>query len=252
MPNAQRWAALAAAATTLIAVTATGCSSDSDSGKDAGSKAAKAGPSGTPSPSSSSSSSSPSSGGDAAAIPAGQGPQGSYTVQNQPPPGTCSYRYTAAKEPLPDPKCTPGATNPKVTQATLKTTICRSGYTADIRPGTNITGREKTANAASYGYKGPLKDAEYDHLISLQLGGDPNDPRNLWVQPPSPGHKAGAGPNNPKDVVESKLKAAICSGKTELVKAQRAIAKDWTTALSTLGLTNEKPAAKDPKAEDGE
>ncbi|MCC3777519.1 hypothetical protein [Streptomyces sp. UNOB3_S3] len=251
MPNAPRWAA-AAAATTLIAVTATGCSSDSDSGKDAGSKAAKADSSGTPSSSSPSPSSSSSTGGDAAAIPAGPGPQGSYTVQNQPPPGTCAYRYTAAKEPLPDPKCTPGATNPKVTQATLKTTICRSGYTADIRPGTNITSREKTANAASYGYKGSLKEAEYDHLISLQLGGDPNDPRNLWVQPPSPGHKEGAGPNNPKDVVESKLKAAICSGKTELVKAQRAITKDWTTALSVLGLTNEKPAAKDPKAEEGE
>ncbi|AZQ72983.1 hypothetical protein EKH77_18785 [Streptomyces luteoverticillatus] len=249
MPNAPRWAA-AAAATTLIAVTATGCSSGSDSGKDAGSKAAKADASASPSGTSSPSSSSPSAGG--VTVPAGPGPQGSYTVQKQPEPGTCAYRYTAAKEPLPDPKCTPGATNPKVTQATLKTTICRSGYTADIRPGTNITSREKTANAASYGYKGSLKDAEYDHLISLQLGGDPNDPRNLWVQPPSPGHKTGAGPNNPKDVVESKLKAAICSGKTELAKAQQAIVKDWTTALSALGLTNEKPAAKDPKAEDGE
>ncbi|MEU1783959.1 hypothetical protein ABZ545_31465 [Streptomyces abikoensis] len=249
MPNAPRWAA-AAAATALIAVTATGCSSGSDSGKDAGSKAAKADASASPSGTSSPSSSSPSAGG--VTVPAGPGPQGSYTVQKQPEPGTCAYRYTAAKEPLPDPKCTPGATNPKVTQATLKTTICRSGYTADIRPGTNITSREKTANAASYGYKGSLKDAEYDHLISLQLGGDPNDPRNLWVQPPSPGHKTGAGPNNPKDVVESKLKAAICSGKTELAKAQQAIVKDWTTALSALGLTNEKPAAKDPKAEDGE
>ena len=28
-----------------------------------------------------------------------------------------------------------------------------------------------------------MGDAEYDHLISLQLGGDPNDYRNLWVEP---------------------------------------------------------------------
>ncbi len=171
-------------------------------------------------------------------IPAGPGPQPSYTVQKQSADGSCHYRFTPAKEPLPDTACTPGATNPKVTQATLKTTICRSGYTAGIRPPTNITSREKTANAASYGYKGSLREAEYDHLISLQLGGDPNDPRNLWVQPPSPGHQEGKGPNNPKDAVETKLKNAICSGKTDLVKAQRAIARDWTTALDAVGVTD--------------
>ncbi|MGK5730321.1 hypothetical protein [Streptomyces sp. URMC 124] len=174
-------------------------------------------------------------------IPVGPGPQPSYTVQQQPAAGSCHYRFTPAKEPLPDPACTPGATNPKVTRATLKTTICRSGYTAGIRPPTNITGREKTANAASYGYKGSLRDAEYDHLISLQLGGDPNDPRNLWVEPPSPGHKEGKGPNNPKDVVETRIKNAICSGKVDLVAAQQAIARDWTTALDVLGIPG-KPA----------
>ena len=47
---------------------------------------------------------------------------------------------------------------------------------------------------------------------------------------------ATAGPNNPKDVVENKLKAAICSGTTDLVKAQQAIAHDWTTALAVLGI----------------
>lgn len=223
---------LAAAAATVIAVTATGCSSDSGA-----KKTESKGQSGAPAPSGAAPSGS-------GAIPAGPGPQPAYTVQKQPDPGTCHYRYTADKEPLPDAKCSPGATNPKVTQATLKTTICRSGYTSDIRPPTNITSREKTANAASYGYKGAMREAEYDHLISLQLGGDPNDPRNLWVEPPSPGHKAGAGPNNPKDVVETKLKNAICSGKTDLVKAQQAIAKDWTTALSSLGI----PDSKDKKA----
>ncbi|WP_030810534.1 hypothetical protein [Streptomyces sp. NRRL S-337] len=170
------------------------------------------------------------------AIAVGPGPQGAYTVQRQPAPGTCHVRHTAGKQPLPDPKCTPGATNPKVTAATLRSTICRSGYTKDIRPPVNITGREKKANAASYGYTGPLHDAEYDHLISLQLGGDPNDPRNLWVEPPSPGHRPGAGPNNPKDVVENRLKAAICAGKADLTKAQEAIARDWTTAEAVLGI----------------
>lgn len=241
MSIAPRWAALAAAAAALV-LTATGCSSSDSKKSDA-----KSSPS-APAESGGNGSASP--GGDSASgpIPAGSGPQTSYTAQKQPAPGTCHYRYTADKQPLPDPKCTPGATNPKVTQATLKETICKSGYTATIRPPVSVTNKEKTANAESYGYKGSPRDAEYDHLISLQLGGDPNDPRNLWVEPPSPGHKDGAGPNNPKDVVETKLKTAICSGRTDLAKAQQAIAHDWTTALNTLGIKDDgKSPAKGTK-----
>ena len=81
-----------------------------------------------------------------------------------------------------------------------------------------------------------MGDAEYDHLISLQLGGDPNDPRNLWIEPPDPGHKAAGGVNNRKDPVETKLHTAVCAGKVTLTAAQKAIVTDWTTALSSLGL----------------
>ncbi|MEV4439273.1 hypothetical protein AB0K09_09650 [Streptomyces sp. NPDC049577] len=228
-----RRAAAAVAVSGVIALSATACSSGSSGSSGTEEKAA--GTSGAP----------------PGGIPVGPGPRSPYTVQKQPEPGSCHYRYTSAKEPLPDPKCSPGATNPKVTQDTIKSTICCSGYTSDIRPSTNITSREKTANAASYGYKGNLRDAEYDHLISLQLGGDPNDPRNLWVQPPSPGHKPGAGPNNPKDVVENKLKAAICAGKTQLAKAQQAIARDWTTALSVLGIQATGTPRETSDADDG-
>jgi hypothetical protein len=123
-----------------------------------------------------------------------------------------------------------------VTQATLATTICRKGgYTKGIRPPASVTGKEKALNAKSYGYTGPLSGAEYDHLISLELGGDPNDPRNLWVEPPDPGH-TGHGVNNLKDPVESKLHTAVCSGKITLAAAQQAIVQDWTTALARLGL----------------
>lgn len=179
------------------------------------------------------------SGGPAAhSIPVGPGPQPAYAVQKQPPAGSCHFRYTQDKEPLPDPACTPGAVNPKVTQATLGTTICRSGYTSDIRPPANITGREKKANATSYSYTASLRDAEYDHLISLELGGDPNDPRNLWVEPPSPGHRPGSGPNNDKDKVESVLHSAVCQKRVTLTAAQQAIATDWTTAETTLGISH--------------
>nr|WP_308297007.1 hypothetical protein [Streptomyces sp. UNOB3_S3] len=125
--------------------------------------------------------------------------------------------------------------SPAVTQSNLAQTICRpSGYTKGIRPPVAVTGPEKIANAASYSDKDSLHDAEYDHLVSLELGGDPNDPRNLWVEPPSPGHQPGGGPNNPKDQVETKLHSAICSGQVQLRDAQQAIATDWTTALTKL------------------
>jgi hypothetical protein len=62
--------------------------------------------------------------------------------------------------------------------------------------------------------------------VPLELGGDPNDPRNLWIQP-------GASPN-PKDGVESRLHELVCEGIVSLAAAQEAIATDWTTALDTV------------------
>ncbi|MER6206568.1 hypothetical protein [Streptomyces sp. NPDC001642] len=169
-------------------------------------------------------------------IAVGAGPQKTYTVQQQPAAGSCHYRYLKG-EPLEDPKCTPGAISPAVTQSNLKSTICRKGgYTSGIRPSTSVTGKEKELNAASYGFTGRMGDAEYDHLISLQLGGDPNDYRNLWVEPADPGHRKGSGVNNAKDPVETKLHTAVCKGKVTLAAAQQAIVTDWTTALSRLGL----------------
>lgn len=171
-------------------------------------------------------------------IPLGPGPQAHYTVQPQPAAGSCRAGASASGQPLPDRACTPGALSPAVTQETLGTTICVRGYTATIRPPQSVTGREKRANAKSYGYTGFLGDAEYDHLVSLELGGDPNDPRNLWVEPPSPGHVSGTGVLNPKDRVEGDLKRAVCSGRVKLTVAQIAITVDWTTAEKVLGLAN--------------
>jgi hypothetical protein len=158
-------------------------------------------------------------------VPIGPGPT-DYTVQPQPLPGTCHYRTAANGETLPDPTCTPGAVSPKITQDTLATTICRTGYTKSIRPPESITTIEKRENAAAYGHTGPLKDVEYDHLVPLELGGDPNDPRNLWNEP-------GASPN-PKDGIESKLHQLVCEGRVPLAAAQEAIASDWTTALDAV------------------
>ncbi len=170
-------------------------------------------------------------------LPVGTGPQSSYTVQPQPAPGSCHYRYTADKQPLPDPACTPGATSPAVTQANLRETVCKpGGYTSTVRPPAEITGKEKAENAKAYGYTGPLSDAEFDHYVPLSLGGDPNDSRNLWVEPPSPDHIPGKGTLNDKDLVETHLHSALCKNQVTLTDAQKAIATDWTTAEATLGI----------------
>lgn len=171
----------------------------------------------------------------AATIPYGAGPQTTYTVQAQPAAGSCHYRYldqTAGKV-LQDATCNPGARNPDVTQATIGSTICVSGYTTSIRPSSSVTDKEKAADAKSYSFTGSY--GEYDHLIPLELGGDPNDARNLWVEP----NKSGATSyNNPKDSVENKLHTLICNGSITLDAAQQAIVANWTTALAAVGYPN--------------
>ncbi|MGY4921874.1 hypothetical protein [Streptomyces sp. 900105755] len=158
-------------------------------------------------------------------------------MQQQPAAGSCHYHYEKG-EPLEDPACTPGAISPAVTQANLKTTICRKGgYTSGVRSFAYVTGKEKRLNAASCGCTGAMGEAEYDHLISLQFGGEPNDPLNLWVEPTDRGHKTSQGVNNLKDPVETTLHTAVRAGNVTLAQAQHAIVTDWTTALTTLGLS---------------
>ena len=165
-------------------------------------------------------------------IEVGPGPLTEYTVQPQPVPGSCHYG-SSGPYPLPDPRCTPGAVNPQVTQATIATTICVHGFTAGIRPPEDVTEPEKVASAAAYAYTGPLHTAEYDHLIPLELGGDPNDPANLWVEP---NDRPGAnGTANSKDTLEGTLKRLVCSGQMPLGAARQAIAANWAAAFQQYG-----------------
>lgn len=165
-------------------------------------------------------------------IPVGPGPQTHYTVQPTPAPGTCHYRPEGAVL-MPDPACTPGATSPAVTQASISATICVSGYTAGIRPPTSVTGPEKAGLLLAYSFTGDAKTTELDHLVPLELGGDPGDIRNLW---PEPNDRTGAkSVQNGKDVVENRAKAAVCAGTMTLAHAQQGIASDWVSFGKALG-----------------
>lgn len=123
----------------------------------------------------------------------------------------------------PDPLRTPGATNPDVSQANIGRTICDPAWsTRNIRPPESFVRRLKVRQMRDWGLPGSLLDYEEDHFVSLDLGGSPTDPRNLWPQPytPRPGARE-------KDVVERYLHAQVCSGKMTLIDAQQASVADW-------------------------
>jgi hypothetical protein len=108
---------------------------------------------------------------------------------------------------------TPGVLNPDVTEATITATICRHGWTATVRPPTSYTSALKLRQMAAYRETGPPSGYQEDHLISLELGGHPTDPRNLW---PEPYPRA-----SDVDRVENELNARVCSGALTLAAAQR-------------------------------
>jgi hypothetical protein len=111
---------------------------------------------------------------------------------------------------------TPGALNPDVTQVTIRSTICVRGWTKTVRPPVEYTNDLKAKQMRAYGERGSPSDYQEDHLISLELGGAPTDPRNLW---PEPYPRATA-----VDKIENELNAKVCSGSLSLANAQR---QEW-------------------------
>jgi hypothetical protein len=110
-------------------------------------------------------------------------------------------------------RLTPGVVNPAVTQATIGETICVRGWTKTIRPPSTYTDALKQKGLVEYRLRGPPSAFQEDHLISLELGGNPTDPRNLW---PEPYPRAAA-----VDKIENQLNDAVCSGRLTLAQAQR-------------------------------
>lgn len=128
----------------------------------------------------------------------------------------------------PNPRITPGALNPAVDQDNIRRTICLRGYSKAIRPPEEYTERLKRRGIRRYGYGDRrLRDYEEDHLISLELGGSPTSPRNLW---PEPHRVVGGWGSYAKDRLEDRLHALVCRGRLPLAVAQREIARDWISA----------------------
>jgi hypothetical protein len=108
---------------------------------------------------------------------------------------------------------TPGVLNPDVRQETIAQTICARGWTRTVRPPTDYTSDLKLRQMQEYGLSGSPAGYQEDHLISLELGGHPTDPRNLWPEPRPHAEEV--------DRVENELNRFVCSGKITLAEGQR-------------------------------
>lgn len=138
-----------------------------------------------------------------------------------------------ANGPLPDPICTPGATNPDVTQDNIAQTICVRGWTGTIRPGVSYTTPLKIFQMQEYGRPGPRSLYEEDHLIPLELGGHPINPTNLWPQEWDREDQLDA---HHKDLVENAARQAVCEGRNLLADLQAAMAQNWVALGQLLGV----------------
>ena len=126
---------------------------------------------------------------------------------------------------LPNVRLTPGATNPRVTQATIHSTICVVGYTTRIRPSEYYTEKLKFRQLDSgYNLHGDTSASHYeeDHLIPLEVGGSASSVKNLWPEPRYVTWGA-----SKKDVLENTLHSLVCEGAVPLVTAQRIFATNW-------------------------
>ena len=108
---------------------------------------------------------------------------------------------------------TPGVANPDVTQENIDETICKSGWTRTIRPPTDYTNALKVEQMEAYDRKGTVSDYQEDHLISLEVGGHPTDPRNLWPEPIDRALDV--------DGIENQLNEQICSRQITLREGQQ-------------------------------
>jgi hypothetical protein len=170
--------------------------------------------------------------------PAEPGHHGAHVVV---PPGEAGPRVGPSYL-YPDPQATPGATNPDITQANISQTICNPNWsTKTIRPPATVTDKLKRdqlagAYAARYGKDKNPAHYEEDHFISLELGGNPTDSKNLWPEmwgtPAQPLTSRGPFPPDAlgakaKDAVENALHKEVCAGTLTLQEAQQIISTDW-------------------------
>ena len=149
----------------------------------------------------------------------------------------------------------PGLPNPDITQANIAQNICNKGWsTSSIRPPSSYTTALKKQQITQYGFTDKnTADYEEDHIISLENGGHPRDPKNLYPEAYNTminGQRIGA---HEKDAVENYLHNGICldipnakfsSGPKPpraitLTQGQTILANDWYACYLHMKKTRE-------------
>ena len=99
-----------------------------------------------------------------------------------------------------------------------------------IRPSTSYTNRLKRRQIDEYGYGDKdMADYEEDHLIPLEVGGDPQEPKNLWPESYRTQPHA-----KDKDKVETYLHMQVCAGAIGLRAGQHKIATNWVAMYNEM------------------
>ncbi|NBX61274.1 MAG: HNH endonuclease [Betaproteobacteria bacterium] len=127
---------------------------------------------------------------------------------------------------LPDASRTPGSVDTAVTQSNIQSTVCVRGYTDTVRPDKKYTNRLKREQLRKYHYTDTdPRHYEMDHLIPLNIGGNPTDPNNLWPQP-----RDGEWSAEQKNELEWIVYKMVCRGEIGLGEAQQRVARNWIEA----------------------
>jgi hypothetical protein len=145
-------------------------------------------------------------------------------------------RHSGPVDIYPDSVMTPGAANPAVTQENIQDNICNPHWSERlVRPPSSYTSRLKRKQLRKYGdivhqaraelinpitgkldvtrcvpHSDNMACYEEDHLISLENGGDPRDPRNLWPERYNTRVAGTIMGARQKDVVEGFIHDEIC------------------------------------------
>jgi hypothetical protein len=84
-----------------------------------------------------------------------------------------------------------------------------------VRPPASYTNALKVEQMPLYELGGPLSLYEEDHLIPLELGGAPRNPKDLWPEPRAQAKRS--------DPLETSLKRQVCRGFMRLATARASI-----------------------------
>ena len=167
-------------------------------------------------------------------------PEPPTTVQAAVPTPASPHTVKNGYSVIPRHDLTPGARDGRVTQANIDKTICTDDWDDRNRPSASFTTPTKTKQIAAYGYSTyAIENFELDHLVPIELGGDPTAIPNLWPEPWEARRERlvphGWGAET-KNALESHLHRAVCAKEIPLAEAQQAVAGDWIAAAKRYGI----------------